>query len=289
MNNNNWHIKLFNKSVLKQNKWMQIASDVVDTSGLKCLDIGSDNGVISYLLRQNGGIWSSADLADVAVESIRSLVSTNVYQIDGGKTNFKNNEFDKIVIVDFLEHIPNDGDFLNDMYRILKPGGELIINVPHLNNSLLRRFRFAIGQTDEKHGHLRPGYSLSQIEKLLGDKFIVISHRTYSCFFSEAIDTFITLGYGLAKRNNGNTTSLEKSKGVLVTSSVREGAFVYFFVPIGLTTSEALSLSFLLLSQWICLAIIGGGWYLINGFSIKSVDDTEKDSKANLPDIMAGY
>ncbi len=219
MKNNNWHLKLFNKSVLKQNKWKQIASYLNDTNGLECLDIGSDNGVISYLLRQKGGIWSSADLANVAVESIRSLVSTNVYQINGGKTRFKDNEFDKIVIVDFLEHIPNDQEFLNNMYRILKPRGELIINVPHLNNSLLRRFRHAIGQTDEKHGHLRPGYSLSQIEKLLGDKFIVISHRTYSRFFSEAIDTFITLGYGLAKRNNGNTTSLEKSKGVLVTSS----------------------------------------------------------------------
>lgn len=219
MRENNWHLKLFRKSILKQNKWRQIESLLGESRGLTCLDIGSDNGVISYLLRQKGGEWYSADLAETAVRSIRELVRDRVYQIDGGRTAFADNTFDKVVIVDFLEHIPDDAGFLSEVYRILKPDGELLINVPHLTRSLLRKFRLAIGQTDEKHGHLRPGYTIDQIRDLVKGKFEIIAHRTYSRFCSEAIDTLITFGYGLVKRGAGGHDQGPGSKGVLVTST----------------------------------------------------------------------
>lgn len=211
----NWHIRLFKKSVLKQNKFREIGAFIGDTRGMDCLDIGADNGVVSYLLRQKGGSWKSADLDPVAVSSIKELVGINVFQIDGRGIPFSDNEFDKIVIMDFLEHIPEDREFLNEMFRIIRPGGELIINVPHIKNTLLRKFRLAIGQTDEKHGHLRPGYTASQLESMLGTNFTVISYRTYSKFFSELIDTFITFAYRLLK---GEEQAISP-KGVLVTSS----------------------------------------------------------------------
>jgi len=119
----NWPVLLFSKSVLKQNKFKEITALLGQTEGLHCLDIGGDNGVISYLLRQRGGKWKSADLDEVSVRSIRELVRTDVYQIDGRPTPFRDNEFDRVVIVDFLEHIRNDGEFLRELYRILKPGG----------------------------------------------------------------------------------------------------------------------------------------------------------------------
>lgn len=213
MEHGNWHIALFNKSVLKQNKFKEIDTFLGNPEGLHCLDIGSDNGVVSYLLRKKGGIWKSADLDPVAVSSIQNLVGTDVFQIDGSKTPFAENEFDKIVIVDFLEHIPDDRAFLNEAFRILRPDGELIINAPHLRNTPLRKFRLAVGQTDEKHGHLRPGYTVPQLASMLGDKFTVVSHNTYSKFFSELIDIFVTFSYGLLK---GEEASVSQ-KGVLVT------------------------------------------------------------------------
>ena len=219
MSENNWHLRLFHKSVLKQNKWRQIQAMLGETANCKCLDVGSDNGVISYLLRQQGGTWSSADLHETAVASITELVGENVYQLDEHKTDFVDDTFDKVIIVDYLEHIQNDRGFVEEVYRILKPGGELIINVPHITNSLLRKFRLAIGQTDEKHGHLRPGYSIDDVRKLLGGKFALETHRTYSRFFSEAIDTLITFGYGLVKKDSGELNEGPGTKGVLVTSS----------------------------------------------------------------------
>jgi SAM-dependent methyltransferase len=207
-----WPILLFNKSVLKQRKWSEITALLGDTRELRCLDIGSDNGVISYLLRQRGGTWTSADLDEKAVRSIQELVEGEALRIDGGRTPFSDDEFDRVVIVDFLEHIEGDREFIDELYRVIKPGGALIINVPHIKKSLLRKFRIAIGQTDEKHGHLRPGYTAAGLKELLAGKFSIVCARTYSKFFSECIDTLITAGFGLLKRNEATST-----KGLLVT------------------------------------------------------------------------
>ncbi|MCB9107467.1 MAG: class I SAM-dependent methyltransferase [Anaerolineales bacterium] len=183
------------------------------TEGLHCLDIGSDNGVISYLLREQGGTWKSADLDEHSVNAIKALVGTEVYQIDDRHTPFADNEFDCVAVVDYLEHIQNDAAFINELYRILKPGGTLIINVPHVKNSLLRKFRLAIGQTDEKHGHLRPGYTVDSLNQLMEGQFTIKSHKTYSKFFSELVDTLIVFGVSLIQGNK----SEKSQKGPLVT------------------------------------------------------------------------
>lgn len=204
-----WPILLFSKSVLKQNKYKEIVKFLGQAQELNCLDIGSDNGVMSYLLRKRGGIWKSADLDPRAVESIRALVKEGAYLITGSKTPFHDNEFDRVVVIDLLEHLEKDDECIPELYRIMKPGGEIIIHVPHLKNSLLRKFRLAIGQTDEKHGHVRPGYTAKSLEALLGSKFTILAQHTYSKFFSEFIDTLVTQGLRLFKKE-------KSSKGVLV-------------------------------------------------------------------------
>jgi SAM-dependent methyltransferase len=229
-----WPLRLFKRSVLKQRKYLEICSLLGRVEGKHCLDVGSDNGVISYLLRSQGGTWKSADLDEGSVSAIRDLVGTEVYQIDGGPTPFEDEEFDKVVIVDFLEHIPEDGDFVQELYRILKPGGELILNVPHYKDSLLRRFRHRIGQTDEQHGHLRPGYTIEAIKKLAGSHFEIVTYKTYSKFFSELIDALVVFGVSLLRRGKENPSK----KGLIVTgkdlkkyrSSFRLYSVVYPFM-----------------------------------------------------------
>jgi 2-polyprenyl-3-methyl-5-hydroxy-6-metoxy-1,4-benzoquinol methylase len=209
-----WPVLLFNKSVLKQKKFKEITEALGITDGLCCLDIGSDNGVISYFLRRKGGVWKSADLDENAIRSIRELVECNVYSIDGRRTPFRDNEFDRVVIVDFLEHIETDREFIEEMFRVIKPGGAMIINVPYIKNSLLRKLRIAIGQTDEKHGHVRPGYTVTELAQLLSGRFTIVSTRTYSKFFSECIDTLISFVFALLK-GRGSISQ----KGLLVTGS----------------------------------------------------------------------
>jgi 2-polyprenyl-3-methyl-5-hydroxy-6-metoxy-1,4-benzoquinol methylase len=109
-----WAVALFHRSVLKQAKYHRLLELMDDPVGRTSLDIGADNGVISYLLRQRGGRWYSADLDPGAVASIRDLVQEDVYQLDGRTTPFPDQTFDQVVIVDFLEHIPDDRAFVRD-------------------------------------------------------------------------------------------------------------------------------------------------------------------------------
>lgn len=207
-----WALALFRRSVLKQRKLAEIAAMLGPTGGLRCLDLGSDNGVVSLLLRRQGGEWASADLTEEAVASIRELVETDVHRVEGSRLPFRDAEFDRVAVVDMLEHVLDEAGFVAELARITKPGGRLVVNTPHLKRTLLRRFRHALGQTDERHGHLRPGYTLEGLGGLLAAHFALEAHRTYSRFFSELVDTAIHWGLGrLGKKGS--------AKGMVVSGS----------------------------------------------------------------------
>ena len=211
-----WALALYSKSVLKQAKFHHINSLLDDPSSRTNLDIGADNGVISLLLRRRGGTWRSADLDPRAVASIRELVESEVYQLDGARTPFPDRAFDQVVVVDYLEHIANDHAFADELARIVRPGGIVVINVPHLQpGSPLNRFRHRIGLTDAWHGHVRPGYTAEELAALLGPRFTVERAVTYSRFGSELVDTALNGLYEAMRKRAGGAAS---SKGTVVTS-----------------------------------------------------------------------
>jgi glycosyltransferase involved in cell wall biosynthesis/SAM-dependent methyltransferase len=176
-------------SALKRRKLAEIARLLGPTDGLRCLDLGADSGVVSYLLRQRGGAWTSADIDDEAVASIRRLVGDHVVRVHGaGPLPFDTDAFDRVVVVDLLEHLHDDDAFVGELFRIIRPGGELIVNVPHHRRTLLRGLRVRLGDTDDKHGHVRPGYTRRTLRELLVARFEVVVERTYNKAASELLD-----------------------------------------------------------------------------------------------------
>jgi SAM-dependent methyltransferase len=184
-----------------------------DPQGRASLDVGSDNGVISLLLRELGGRWDSADLIPDTVAAIKALVGEHVSLVGEDLFPYQNEIFDQVLIVDFLEHITQDKACVRELSRILKPGGVLVVNVPNPKEGLLRRIRFALGQTDEAHGHVRPGYTLRQLEELLAPAFTIERSQSYARIFSELIDTAIVGGLDLLKGGKRG------KKGKVVTAS----------------------------------------------------------------------
>ena len=65
-----------------------------------------------------------------------------------------------IIMVNVLEHIEDDGSALEYIYKILKPGGSLLLFVPAL--------QFLYSQLDHDHGHFRR-YSKSGLIKVACD------------------------------------------------------------------------------------------------------------------------
>lgn len=219
--NESWALALYRRSVIKQEKVRRVVEMLDSTIGKVCLDIGGDNGVVSLLLRQRGGEWHSADLDATTVESIRRLVSTNVHRIDGTTLPFPDGALDVIVIVDFLEHIETDRAFARELARVLKPGGTLIVNVPNLKpGSRLNRLRNALGLTDEKHGHVRPGYDLATLNETLGRPFALERSRTYSKAFAETLDMTLNALYERKRsRSPAGNGAGRSAKGTVVTGA----------------------------------------------------------------------
>jgi SAM-dependent methyltransferase len=211
-----WALRLFDRSILKHAKYHAIVEMLGDTRGKDCLDLGSDNGVISYLLRGGGGRWSSADLTEESVASIRSLVGSDVYRIEGERMPFADAAFDRVVVVDLLEHVADDARCMAELHRILRAGGELVVNTPHAKRwSLMRPLRNLLGLTDAWHGHVRPGYTPATIAALLGARFQLDRVSTYSKVFSEALDVALNFAFQRSRRPSGE----DRSKGTVVMAA----------------------------------------------------------------------
>lgn len=210
-----WHLRLFEKSVIKQVKLRALLDFLPPTEGKACLDLGGDNGVISSLLRRQGGVWHSADLNENAVGSIRSLVGERVFKTEGAAMPFADGAFDVVAVVDFLEHVHDDRGCIAELRRILKPGGVLVVNVPHLKGcSVAGALRGLVGLTDEQHGHVRPGYSMRGLEALLREGFLVTRTATYSRFFTELVDIAVTRASAASAGG-----AVHSNKGLLITAA----------------------------------------------------------------------
>ncbi len=210
-----WQVRLFKKSLTKQAKLENIQRFLSPSEGRTCLDVGGDNGVIPYMLRRNGGMWISVDSSNKAVASMRDLFGEDaVFKIEGAELPFEDNSFDTIVVIDYLEHIHDDAAFLKDCHRCLKDGGELLINVPHIKSfSVNRGLRKMLKLTDEKHGHVRPGYRLRDLYDISKNGFDIVESQTYSGFFVEFIDTWIQFAGGSMTESDASDSD---SKGLML-------------------------------------------------------------------------
>jgi SAM-dependent methyltransferase len=80
------------------------------------------------------------------------------YFYDGMKFPFQDNEFDSIIVNEVFEHVFNPTDFLQEINRVLKPEGILLMTVPFVwdeheqPHDYARYSSFGLVSIVEKHG-----------------------------------------------------------------------------------------------------------------------------------------
>ena len=87
----------------------------------KGLEVGAGAGFSKFFIKNKNFLIS--DLADCDHLDLKN--------IDAQNTNFKSSSFDFVIAVNMIHHVPYPIKFLNEMYRILKPKGRLIIQDAH--------------------------------------------------------------------------------------------------------------------------------------------------------------
>ena len=98
-------------------------------SNLRLLDIGCGTGAMSARLARWGKVVS-ADFSPLALQFSRRRGLHHLVGADAMNLPFQPNQFDVLVAMDMLEHLPDDNAALREFYRVLKPGGRVFATVP---------------------------------------------------------------------------------------------------------------------------------------------------------------
>jgi len=195
-----WQLEVFKKAFKKNLKLRHLLSLIkeIDT-GEMCLDIchGDNTGGLSYYFRKHGGRWVTADLEGKNPPVMKQLLKKRVLTLDSAGIAFKSSIFDRIVLIDVLEHLVEEKDFLSEIGRILKPKGIIYVTCPDQHKRLLgNKIRYTLGMPPERYGHVRPGYTLDELQVIVEKAgFKVVERGSYSKFFTEMIELAINYGY----------------------------------------------------------------------------------------------
>jgi 2-polyprenyl-3-methyl-5-hydroxy-6-metoxy-1,4-benzoquinol methylase len=107
--------------------------------GEKVLDVGCAHGAMMVYCGLLGaeiyGIDISPDLIKMANQYLNKFkIKGEAILSDAKKTTFPENFFDKVVSADFFEHLNSEENVvvLNEIKRVLKPGGIIVIKTPNL-------------------------------------------------------------------------------------------------------------------------------------------------------------
>jgi len=119
-------------------RYKKTADMITKTGAL--LDIGARTSVIASYL-SNNIFYHAIDIDEDVIKNLRSI-GVNCMLANAEKIPQKDKYYSTVLMGEVLEHIPNMGLVLEEIYRVLKDDGELILSVP--NGELKTRLYFLL-------------------------------------------------------------------------------------------------------------------------------------------------
>lgn len=115
----------------------RLTTQLVSLQGKDVLDFGTGNGAQAVQFAKSGCRIIAVDVVQSHLQALASYILNNrIYSIlpilyDGARLPLTDESIDLVLSYDVLEHVPDEPAALRELYRVLKPGGELIVSVPN--------------------------------------------------------------------------------------------------------------------------------------------------------------
>ena len=110
-------------------KRMESIDETVDLAGKRVLDLGCGNGCYTIELARRAASVCGVDIQMPHLRSFRQPIPR--VQAAGENLPFRSDSFDAVTMIEVLEHTRCDHEVLRECFRILKPGGQLLLFVPN--------------------------------------------------------------------------------------------------------------------------------------------------------------
>lgn len=133
------------------------------------LEIGCGAGGMLGPLGEFGNV-TGIDISHEYTQFCHKRGYERVVTGSGYELPFRDNSFDMVALFDVIEHIPDDQKVLEEVRRVLKPGGQVFISVP--------AYQFMFSQNDRVAHHLRR-YTAGRLNALLAKVGLQSKKTTY--------------------------------------------------------------------------------------------------------------
>ncbi len=135
----------------KAKKTVSILSDYLgglnQLESLSLLDIGCSTGIMTS---EYASMFNNVKAIDIDEPAIKFAIQNNnmenvsYYLMDSMNTTFKDNNFDIITCTHIYEHVPDSQKLLNEIFRILKPGGICFFSAGNRLNLMEPHYRLPL-------------------------------------------------------------------------------------------------------------------------------------------------
>lgn len=97
----------------------------------KLLDVGGGTGRVASAIRD---LVDEAIIADVSLGMLKEAPLSALKPVCGGSESlpFADGSFERVIMVDALHHVIDHAHSAREMFRVLKPGGVLVIEEPDI-------------------------------------------------------------------------------------------------------------------------------------------------------------
>lgn len=97
----------------------------------RLLDVGAGFGFFLSEMRGRGWEVKGVEISQKAMDYARDVLRLTIHPGPLEKVGFPESDFDVVSGFYVIEHLPDPMAFLKECYRILKPGGLLLLRYPH--------------------------------------------------------------------------------------------------------------------------------------------------------------